>query len=134
MTTASSRFAFPFDKDLFAGFSPFADSAGSFARTAFETTSTSTRASVKGMQEMGQSIAAQMKDQMSLTVETGKKLSKADSLEDAMSIQTEYVKSAFEKNVKGFNELSDLYTDAFVETFAPLVKQAKKAAKASKSA
>ena len=70
---------------------------------------------------------------MNLSVETGKKLAEAASLEDALSIQTGYMKSAFENNLKGFTELSEVYTETLRDAFAPLAKQAKKAAKNAKA-
>ena len=45
---------------------------GSFARGAMEAGTASTRASVKGMQDAGQTMMAHFKEQMSLSVETGK--------------------------------------------------------------
>lgn len=69
-----------------------------------------------------------LKEQMTLSVETGKKLSEADTVAGAMTIQAGFVKSAFENNVKSFGELSEVYTDTLREAFAPLAKQAKKAA------
>ena len=135
-TASSSPFTFPFTAfrtDAFANFFPESDSMGSFARGAMEASTASTRASVKGMQDAGQTMMAHFKEQMNLSVETGKKLSEAESLEDAMTIQTRYMKSAFENNLKGFSELSELYADTMREAFAPLAKQAKKAAKSTKA-
>ena len=138
MTTAStSPFTFPFaafNTAPFTGFFPESDSMGSLARGAMEASTASTRASVKGMQDASQTMMAHLKEQMNLSVETGKKLAEAGSLEDAMGIQTRYMKSAFENNLKGFSELSELYADTMREAFAPLAKQAKKAAKSAKPA
>lgn len=106
---------------------------GTLARGAMEASTASTRASMKGMQDAGQTMMAHFKEQMNLSVETGKKLSEAESLEDAMSIHARYMKSAFENNLKGFSELSELYADTMREAFAPLAKQAKKAAKTAKA-
>ena len=134
MTAPSSPFAFPFapfNADAFTGFFPASDSMGTLARGAMEASTASTRASMKGMQDAGQTMMAHLKTQMNLSVETGKKLAEAESIEDAMGIQTRYVKSAFENNIKGFNELSELYSDTLRETFAPMAKQAKKAAKSA---
>lgn len=135
MTAApSSPFAFPFpsfNAEAFTGFFPSSDSMGTLTRGAMEASTASTRASVKGMQDAGQTMMAHLKTQMNLSVETGKKLAEAESLEDAMSIQTRYVKSAVENNIKGFSELSELYSDTLREAFAPLAKQAKKAAKSA---
>lgn len=137
MTTATSTpFTFPFaafNRDAFSSFFPESDSMGSLARGAMEASTASTRASVKGMQDASQTVMAHVKEQMNLSVETGKKLAEAGSLEDAMTIQTRYLKSAFENNLKGFSELSELYADTMREAFAPLAKQAKKAAKSTKA-
>ena len=136
-TATTSPFTFPFsafNTDAFSGFFPESDSVGALARGAMEASTASTRASMKGMQDASQTLMAHFKEQMNLSVETGKKLAEAGSIEDAMSIQTRFMKSAFENNLKGFSELSELYSDTMREAFAPLAKQAKKAAKTAKSA
>ena len=130
--TSSSPFAFAFrgfDADAFSGFLPDQDAIGTLTRGAIEASSASTRASVKGMQEAGQAIMGQLKQQISLSVDTGRKLTEAGSLTEAMSVQTDFVKSAFENHINGFNELADLYTETLSEAIAPLTKQARKAAK-----
>lgn len=135
-TATTSPFMFPFsalNTDAFSGFFPESDSVGALARGAMEASTASTRASVKGMQDASQTLMAHFKEQMNLSVETGKKLAEAGSIEDAMGIQTRYMKSAFENNLKGFSELSELYADTMREAFAPLAKQAKKAAKTAKT-
>ncbi|MEL7033730.1 MAG: phasin family protein [Pseudomonadota bacterium] len=137
MTAAASPFTFPFstfNADSFSSFFPDTDSMGSLTRGAMEASTASTRASVKGMQEASQAMMTNMKQQMNLSVETGKKLAEAESLEDALSIQTKYLKSAFEANLKSFNELSEVYTETLRDAFAPLAKQAKKASKSTKTA
>ena len=135
--TTSSPFAFPFrgfDADAFANILPNQDAMGTLTRGAMEASTASTRASVKGMQEVGQTMMDHFKQQIALTVETGKKLSEAGTLSETMSVQTSFVKSAFENNLKGFNELSEVYADTLREAFAPLAKQAKKTAKSAASA
>jgi phasin family protein len=136
-TATTSPFTFPFsafNADAFSGFFPENDFVGALARGAMEASTASTRASVKGMQDASQTMMAHFKEQMNLSVETGKKLAEAGSFEDAMGIQTRFMKSAFENNLKGFSELSELYADTMREAFAPLAKQAKKAAKTTKTA
>ena len=137
MTSATaSPFSFPFgafNADAFSGFFPESDSMSALARGAMEASTASTRASVKGMQDAGQTMMTHFKEQMNLSVETGKKLAEAGSIEDALGIQTRFMKSAFENNLKGFSELSELYADTMREAFAPLAKQAKKAAKTAKT-
>ncbi len=78
MTSATaSPFSFPFstfNTDAFSGFFQENDSMSALARGAMEASTASTRASVKGMQDAGQTMMAHFKEQMSLSVETGKKL------------------------------------------------------------
>lgn len=135
-TATTSPFTFPFsafNADAFSSFLPESDSVGALARGAMEASTASTRASMKGMQDASQTLMAHFKEQMNLSVETSKKLAEAGSIEDAMGIQTRFMKSAFENNLKGFSELSELYADTMREAFAPLAKQAKKAAKSAKT-
>jgi len=132
MTAAGSPFTFPFsafNTDAFTKAFTNNDSMGSLARGAMEASTASGRASMKGMQDVGQTMMTHMKQHMTLSVETGKKLAEAGTFEDAMRIQTGFMKSAFENNLKGFGEMSELYAESLRETFAPLAKQAKKAAK-----
>jgi len=126
MTTST----FPmFNTDMFANFFPMPDQMNGFAKHAMEASTESTRASVKGMQEVSSTMMSHMKEQMNLSVETQKKLAEVSSLEDAMSIQANYMKAAVEANIKGFSEISELYADTMREFFAPIVKSAKKASK-----
>ena len=132
MTATSTPFTFPFsafNTDALKNAFTDNDSMGALARGAMEASTASTRASMKGIQDVGQTMMTNMKQQMSLSVETTKKLAEAGSFEDAIRIQTGFMKSAFENNLKGFNEMSELYAETMRETFSPLAKQAKKSAK-----
>lgn len=132
MTNAAFPMTFPtFDTEAFSKFFTVPESVSDLARDTMAASTQSTRASVKGMQDAGSTVLRQMKDQVALTVATGKKLAEAGSLEDAVELQTGFVKSAFEANLKGFAELSELYADTVREAFAPLAKQVKKATKAA---
>jgi hypothetical protein len=138
MTSAtSSAFSFPFSKidpDAFSALLPGSDALGVMARETIEASTASTRASVKGMQDAGHTLMAHMKTQMSLSVETGKKLSETDSVEAALAIQAAFMKTAFENNLKGFTRLTRLYTETWRDAVAPLAETAKQAAKNAKSA
>lgn len=134
--TTTMPFQMPFasfDPEAMSKYFPMNDSMGSYARDAVNATTESTRASMKGLQEVSTTMMAQMKEQMTLGVETSKKLAETTTLEDAMSVQAGYMKTAFEAGVKSFSELSELYADTMREAFAPLAKQAKKTAKAAKA-
>lgn len=130
MASTSTQFKMPFttmSPDMFANMFQAPDGFGDMAREAMEATTASTRASVKGMQDVGGAMLSQMKAQMALSVEAGKKMSDVKSLEDVMTLQADYVKSAMEANMKGFTHLSGLYADAMRETFAPIAKTMQKA-------
>ncbi|MEM6534130.1 MAG: phasin family protein [Pseudomonadota bacterium] len=120
-----------FTPETFAKLMPMPDAFGTLAQDAVVASTESTRASFKGMQETGTALMQHAKDQVALSVETGKKFSEVTSVEDAMALQTTFVKSAFEANMKSFSEISELYTETMREAFAPLAKQAKKASKAT---
>ena len=132
MTSGTSPFTNPFagfNADAIKCYLPQSDTMNALARGAMEASTASTRASVKGMQEAGQSLMSQMKEQFTLSVETGKKWAEVTTLEEAMKVQTGFIKSAFEANLKGVSQLTELYTDTMREAFAPLAKQAKMATK-----
>ena len=132
MTNAAFSMPFQaFNSDSFSKFFTMPDGMSTVARETAAASTQSTRASMKGMQDVGAALMRQIKDQSALSVETGKKLAEAGSVEAAMAVHGAYIKSAIEANMKGFTELSTLYTDTIREAFAPLAKQAKKAAKAS---
>ncbi len=124
----------PFSTDTLKDFFPSSDMFGALTRGAMEASTASTRASVKGLQEASQTVMSHMKTQMTLSVETGQKLSEAGSLEDALTIQTGYIKTLFENNLRHFSDMSEVYTETLRESFAPIAKQAKKAAKSTKTA
>lgn len=134
MNTTNFQMPFAsFDPEMMTRYFPMNDSMGSYARDAVNATTESTRASMKGLQDVSTAMMSQMKEQMSLGVETSKKLTETTSVEDAISVQAGYMKSAFEAGVKNFTDLSELYADTMREAFAPLAKQAKKSAKAAKA-
>lgn len=135
MTESSpSRFTLPFrnlDADAFTKYLPNGEGVSTFAREAVEASTASTRASVKGMQDAGQTLFGLLKEHANLSVEAGKKLASVRSFQDAVDVQTEFVKSSFDTNVRGFNELADVYTDTFVEAVTPLANQVRKATEAA---
>lgn len=135
MNATTMPFNMPtFDPQMFAGFFPMPDTMSSFAKGAMQASTESTRVSVKGMQDVTSTMMVQMKEQMTLGVETTKKISEAESVQDAMALQAGYMKAAFEANMKNFTALTELYSETMRGAFAPLAKQAKKAAKTAAKA
>jgi phasin family protein len=70
-----------------------------------------------------QAIAAEVADYSKKSFEEGtaamEKLMGAKSLEKAIEVQTEYVKSAYEGFVSEATKLGDLYSDLAKETYKP---------------
>lgn len=134
---ANTAFTSPFQSfnaDTFTKFFTVPDSMSSFARESMAATTKSTQASVKGFQDVSTTVLRQFKDQVTLSVETGKKLADVDSVESAFEVQSAYVKSAVEANMKGFTELAGLVSDTMAEALAPIAQQTAKATKTAKAA
>lgn len=91
-------------------------------RDAFSLGDERTKASLKSMQEMGTSVMGGWKKHVALSIETSKKLTSADTIEDAMAIQAGYLKSCYEANVKSASEMTKLYSDTMRTAFMPLTK------------
>jgi len=124
MSTSQNPFGLPFTSfspDAFAKFVPtMMDPFNAMTRDAFNANDDRTKASLKSMQDMGTSMMAGWKKHVALSMETGKKLSSADSIEDAMAIQAGYLKSCYEANIKSASEMTKLYTDTMRTAFAPI--------------
>lgn len=120
-----------FNTDAFTKLFAVPESMSTFARDSVAASTKSTQASVKGFQDVSSTMMRQLKDHVTLSVETGKKFADVDSVESAFEVQSAYLKSAVEANMKGFTELTGLISDTMTEAFAPIAKQATKAAKKS---
>ncbi len=118
-----------FNTDAFSKYFTTPDSFNAMARETIAAGNESTRLSMKGMQTAGATMLRQMKDQVALSVETGKKVSETSSLEDAMALQVSYLQSSLEAGMKGLTELSEQVTGTFREAVSPLMEQATKLSK-----
>ena len=82
-----------------------------------------TRAAAASLAKGFQSIAAEMLDYSQKSLEASsaqlEKLLQAKSLDDAVRIQSEYVKSAHESFVAQATKISDLYTSLAKEALKP---------------
>jgi len=123
-----------FSAEKLSNFFPAGDQVNSLAHHAMETSTNSAQATFKGAQEASQLVIGHMNKQMGLCTETMQKLSSVRSLDDAISLQTQYVSSALDHALNNFSALSELYTDTLREAFAPVSRQARKAARQARTA
>ena len=74
----------------------------------------------KGAQAIASEVADYSKQTFEATAATTEKLIGAKSLENAIAIQTDFVKSAYEGFVARSTRLGSLYADLAKETYKPL--------------
>ena len=121
---------------------PFASQFGDFGKDAMTASTESAKASVKSFQDASAAVMRQTQDRVSMTVETGKTLAGAKTIEEAMEIQSNFVKSSLKAQMDGFSELAGIYSSAMKDCFEPfagytkdMIAETKKAAtKAAKAA
>ncbi|MEM5516915.1 phasin family protein [Henriciella sp. AS95] len=119
---------------------PFATSFGDIGKDAMTASSESAKASVKSMQDASAAVMRQAQDRMSMTVETGKTLAGAKTVEEAMSIQSDFVKTAFKAHMDGLSELAGICSSAMKDCMEPfagytkdMIAETKKAATKAKA-
>jgi phasin family protein len=73
----------------------------------------------KGMETINSEIYSYSKDAIEESIAASKAILGSKSLHEAFELQTDYAKSAFEAYVGELTKVSDLFTSATKETFAP---------------
>lgn len=129
-----------FNPETFVKAFPFATQFGDMGKDAMTASTESAKASVKSFQDASAAVMRQAQDRMSMTVETGKTLAGAKTVEEAMEIQSNYVKSAFKAHMDGLNELAGIYSSAMKDCIEPfsgytkeMIAETKKAATKAKA-
>jgi hypothetical protein len=129
-----------FAPETFTKAFPFATQFGDMGKDAVTASTESAKASVKSFQDASAAVMRQAQDRMSMTVETGKTLAGARTIEEAMEIQSSYVKSAFKAQMDGMSELAGIYSAAMKDCMEPfagytseLMTETKKAAAKAKA-
>ena len=69
-----------------------------------------------------------------MTVETGKTLAGATTMEEAFEIQSAYIRNAMKANMDGLTELAGIYQSAMKDCFEPFAGYAKEAMSETKTA
>jgi|GEM_PF-2369283 len=126
-----------FDPQNFVKAFPFGD----MGKDAMSASTESAKASVKSFQDASAAVMRQAQDRVSMTVETSKTLAGVSSMEEALEIQSTYMRTAVKAHLDGLSELADIYSSAMKDCFQPFAgymqtattetKQAASKAKAS---
>jgi len=80
----------------------------------------SAQASAKGAQEINTKALAFFQESMATGMEASKSVGSAKSLQEAMELQANFAKSAFDTYMKQFGEMANLYASTMKEASAPL--------------
>ena len=86
----------------------------------------STRAATKGMETISSHAAAYSREAFEKGVEAARSVTSAQSVQEAMELQTGYTKSAFEAYLEEMNTLTGMFASMVREASAPLNSQAGK--------
>ena len=104
------------DTNMFGAFSPEtfvkAFPFGEMGKDAMSASTESAKASVKSFQDASAAVMRQAQDRVSMTVETGKTLAGATTMEEAFEIQSAYIRNAMKANMDGLTELAGIYQSA----------------------
>ncbi|WP_018146705.1 phasin family protein [Henriciella marina] len=119
-----------FDPQTFAKAFPF----GEMGKDAMSASSESAKASVKSFQDASAAVMRQAQDRMSMTVETGKTLAGATTMEEAMEIQSTFMRNSVKAHMDGLSELAGIYTTAMNNYFQPFAGYAQMATAETKEA
>ena len=137
--TESNMFG-AFAPETFVKAFPFASQFGDLGKDAMAAGTESAKASVKSFQDASAAVMRQTQDRISMTVETGKTLAGAKTFEEAMEIQSNFVKSAFKAHMDGLSELAGIYSGAMKDCMEPfagftkdVIAETKKAATKAKA-
>lgn len=129
-----------FSPDTFTQAFPFAGQFGDLGKDAMSASTESAKASVKSFQDASAAFMRQAQDRMSMTVETGKTLAGAKTMEEAVEIQSAFMRSAFKAHMDGLSELAGIYTTAVKDCMEPfagytkeLIDEGKKTAAKAKA-
>lgn len=97
---------------------------GELGKKNMEAVAESTRITTKSMEEIGTKAAAYSRDAFEKGVEASRSMTGAQSVQEAMEMQANFTKSAFENYVAHVNAMSGLFTSMVREAAAPLNTQA----------
>ncbi len=134
MAKTEPNFFGAFAPETFAKAFPFATQFGDMGKDAVTASTESAKASVKSFQDASQALMRQAQDRMSMTVETGKTLAGAKTVEEAFEIQSDYMRNAFKAHMDGLTEFAGIYSSAMKDCMEPFAGYTKELATETKKA
>lgn len=99
---------------------------GELSKKNLEALTESTRIATKGMEEMSTHAAAFSRDSFDKSVEVAKSFSGVKSVQEALELQSQYSKSAFENYFEQMNKMTGLFASTCRQAAEPLNAQAGK--------
>lgn len=97
---------------------------GEIQKKNIEAMTESTRITTKGMEELGTRAAAYSKGAFEKGVEAARTVSSAQSVQEAMELQANFTKSAFESYLEEVNAMTGMFASMVREAAAPINTQA----------
>jgi len=94
-----------------------------FQKSSLEAVMTSAGAVAKGVEKTVTEQSAFAKESFEDGVAAAKAAASSKSIQDALTVQNDYVRSAFEKNLGQFNKVADQWMALTKEVAAPLTEQ-----------
>lgn len=99
---------------------------GELQKENMEAMAESTRIATKGVEELGTRAAAYSRGAFEKGVEAARTLTSAQSVQEAMELQANFTKSAFETYLEEVNAMTGMFASMVREAAAPLNAQAGK--------
>lgn len=97
---------------------------GEFSKKNMEAMAESSRITTKSMEEISAKAASFSREAFEKGVEAARTMSSAQSVQEAMELQANYTKTAFESYLEQVNEMTGMYASMIREASAPLNTQA----------
>ncbi len=94
--------------------------AADFQKGSFDAVVASAGAVAKGVEKLTSEQAAFVKSSFENGVETAKAAAASGSVQEALEINSDFLRSSFEKNLNQFNKVSELWVETSKEALAPL--------------
>jgi len=125
-TEAFDAFKFGNQEFFTGGFEKMSESMTAFAdfqKSSYEAVVSSTTTLAKGVEKAASDQATFVKESYDDGVTAAKAVASSKSVQDAISIQNDFVRTMFEKNLKQFNKAADHWVALTKEISEPLTEQ-----------
>lgn len=120
-TTANETFKKSYERSL-----EMMNEMSEIGKTNLEAVAQSARITTKGFEELGTRAAAYSRDSFEKSVEAARSLTTAKSVQEAMELQANFSKTAFETYLEELNQVTGKFAALVREASEPLNSQAGK--------